>query len=87
MFSTFRYRQLDVIEPALHNLDENQQLHGSQLLIEYLTNNTLTIQEEEFIERLTDIGMYSPINSLKSRDEFLKSNYQRKGSSCKNYSS
>eukprot|EP01114_Cavostelium_apophysatum_P016147 TRINITY_DN4541_c0_g1_i2.p1 TRINITY_DN4541_c0_g1~~TRINITY_DN4541_c0_g1_i2.p1 ORF type:complete len:2374 (-),score=676.40 TRINITY_DN4541_c0_g1_i2:45-7166(-) len=52
-----RYRQLDVIEPALQNLDPDQQYTGAELLLEYVTSNELSVQEEEFMDQLIQIGM------------------------------
>lgn len=53
---TFRHRQLDVIEPALENLDKDQQLIGAQLLLDYLSNVVISVQEEDYINRLLQIG-------------------------------
>lgn len=51
-----RYRQLDVIIPALYNLSDDQKLIATKYIIEYLRNNNLSIQEEYFIYQLNDNG-------------------------------
>jgi hypothetical protein len=62
-----RFRQIDVIEPALHHLDRDQQAIGSQLLTEYINACTVTPQEEGFIERLIQIGMHFLTEIIKEK--------------------
>lgn len=54
-----RNHQLDVVEPALLNLDRDQQLIGAQLLFEHINGNTVSdeLQERAFLTRLVTIGL------------------------------
>jgi hypothetical protein len=52
-----KFRQPNVIEPALNGLDQDQQLTGSRTLLDYIHNNTLTSQDEEFFDQLLQIAM------------------------------
>ena len=52
-----RYRQLDVIEPVLQSLDPDQQLTGSHILLDFIKQHTMTVQDEVFWDQLLRIGM------------------------------
>lgn len=52
-----RYRQLDVIEPVLQSLDPDQQLTGGHILLDFIKQNTMTVQDEVFWDQLLKIGM------------------------------
>lgn len=51
-----RHRQIDVIEPALKHLDLDQKLRGSELLLDFINSNTVSVQDEEFVDHLIKIG-------------------------------
>ena len=51
-----RYRQLSVVESALQSLGRDQQLVGSQMLLDYLHTNASTSTDKDFIKSLLQIG-------------------------------
>ena len=51
-----RYRQLDVIQPALDNLHRDQWNQATDLLLDYISN-TISLQELEFIANLIHISI------------------------------
>ena len=54
-----KYQQLDVIGPALNNIDSDQKLIGTQLLLEYIQTNAKRSHEEQFMNSLIEIAMNS----------------------------
>ncbi|EGG23580.1 hypothetical protein DFA_05713 [Cavenderia fasciculata] len=57
-----KYRQLEVVEPALKSLDHDQQLAGSRLLVHTILENTAVssnanVHNESFTTELLHIGM------------------------------
>lgn len=51
-----RHRQIDVIEPALQNLDSEQKLRGIDILLDFINPNNVAVQDEDFVEHLIQIG-------------------------------
>lgn len=52
-----RFRQMDVIVPAIQSLDQDQELVGSQMLLKYLQSSEMAIQDQFFIEQVLKIAM------------------------------
>jgi hypothetical protein len=48
---------LDVIEPALKSLDEDQVQRGTKMLLEFVRKNAQATQDEHFWDALFCIGM------------------------------
>lgn len=65
-----------MIEPALRNLDEDQYLAGSKMLIKFIKKNTALIQDEKFWDELLNIGMtfISGIIRIKSQQVGVRPN-------------
>lgn len=67
-----KYRQIEVILPALKSLDFDQQADAGSLILDYLKNKTLSIQSEQFIEQLVEIGIDFLTSALLSRTEKME---------------
>lgn len=52
-----RYRQIDVIQPALRSLDRDQQLAGCKMLLEFIRLNMRLILDESFWNELLQMAM------------------------------
>jgi hypothetical protein len=52
-----KYRQLDVIAPALASLDEEEQFKGAELLVAYTQENNQVVQDELFWSQLLKLAM------------------------------
>ena len=72
-----KYRQLNVIAPALKSLDdsENQQLQGAELLLDYTQQNRhVVVQDENFWAQLLQLSMEFVSSIMRAKSANIASN-------------